>query len=118
MTQQPGPVPPDGSKTYFGHVSCHDGTWRIWTTEASYPLASLADRVVNIGDKDGCVYEAVTVTACDERTGELAVTGGSFGRRFRDTEAAPFEGTRTIAARDIARGYVHPGQPQEEPCRD
>jgi hypothetical protein len=106
----------DEVNTYFTHVSHWDGRWRFSTTEDNPPLATLVGCTVNIGDKDGGVYEGVTVTAVDERTGQVTVTGGGFGVRFRDDEARPFEGTRTIAAHDIARGFIRPQGRRGQPC--
>lgn len=100
----------DDANTYFTHVARWEGRWRFATTEGSPLLASLTGLTVNIGDKDGGVYEGVTVTEVDERTGQVTVTGGGFGVLYRDDEAKPYDGTRTIAAHDIARGYIH-GKP-------
>jgi hypothetical protein len=93
----------------FSHVTMMlGGTWMYASAGSDHPLAGLVGKVVNIGDKDGGVYEGVTVAAVDERTGYLTVRGGSFGILFRDSEAAPFEGDRLIAPYDIARGIIRP----------
>lgn len=118
MTEQPAsPLPADADGMIrFSHVIYWKGQWWMTTSAGDALLSSLVGRVVNIGDKDGGVYEEVTVTGLDERTGDLAVTGGGFGQRFRDSEASPFEGTRTIAPHDIARGFTHPARTGEEHC--
>lgn len=85
--------------------------WIAWTTdlpEGFIYLATLVLRKVNIGDKDGGIWEGVTVTALDERTGVLTVEGGTYGVALRDTEGRPVEGQVRIASHDIARGFVHP----------
>lgn len=98
------PAPP---RTYFEGADRRNGDWSVRTADGIILMSGLVGRKVNIGDKDGGIYEGVTVTACDERTGHLTVTGGGFGVRFRDSEVTPFEGERTILPWDVARGFIH-----------
>lgn len=72
-------------------------------------VSSLVGKTVNIGDKDGGVYEGVTVTAFDERTGHLTLEGGVMGSAYRPEEARPLERPERLWAYDVARGYVHSG---------
>jgi hypothetical protein len=72
------------------------------------PVSSLVGKTVNIGDKDGGVWDAVTVTAFDETRGFLTLEGGRYGSAFRSAEEArPLEGLHSLSAYDVARGYIH-----------
>ena len=114
MTDQGGAAPEgDGRKRFGGLCHMMSGDWHYICEGADLPLSDLVGKVVNIGDKDGGVWDTVTVTACDARTGKLTLQGGGYGARFRDTEAKPFEGTVDLYAHDIARGYIHP-EPTKE----
>jgi hypothetical protein len=97
----------------FDHI-WHSGRLGGWVTGlrtsggwAVVPASSLVGRVLNIGDKDGGVYEGVTLTAFDEQTGYLILEGGISGSVFRPEEARPLERPERLWAHDIARGYVH-----------
>lgn len=101
----------EDGKIHFDHPGYvrYLGEWVAYSSDVEggrIPFASLVGKKVNIGDKDGGVYEGVTVTKAEG--GELTVEGGAYGVRFQDEEARPFDGTRTILAYDIARGYIHP----------
>lgn len=87
---------------------------REWVTElrtggewAVVSVSSLVGRTLNVGDKDGGVYEGVTLTAFDERGGILTLEGGISGSSFRPEEARPLETPERLWAHDVARGYVH-----------
>jgi hypothetical protein len=70
-------------------------------------VSSLVGQVVNIGDKDGGVYEGVTVTAFDERRGYLTLEGGACGSWLRPEDARPLEGQVSLHVHDVARGYIN-----------
>lgn len=70
------------------------------------PVSSLVGQVVNIGDKDGGVYEGVTVTAFDEARGYLTLEGGVHGSCFRPDEARPLEHLLSLHVHDVARGFL------------
>jgi hypothetical protein len=103
----------DDGRTHFDHVefsSVRRG-YIGWTPDGRVvPMADLEGKTVNIGDKNGGVYEGVTVTGFDGRA--LTVQGGGYGTIFGSREAEPFPGTRRIYAHDIARGYIHAAQAQ------
>lgn len=87
-----------------------------WITETSDPASSefsmlhvsdLVGKTVNIGDKDGGVWDAVTVTEFDETTGYLTLEGGQLGSAFGRAEPRPLERAHALWAHDVARGYIH-----------
>lgn len=83
--------------------------WVTWTADDVIPLRALAGRTVNIGTKDGMVYEGATVTGFDALAGVLVIEGGMCGRpRFEPGEAESLDGPDKVRADDIARGYIHP----------
>jgi hypothetical protein len=100
----------------FGHI-WHSDRQGGWVTELrapsgdwdTVPVSSLVGRVLNIGDKNGGVYEGVTLTAFDERTGYLTLEGGATGSAYRLEEPSPLERPERLWAHDVARGYVHSG---------
>jgi len=71
------------------------------------PVASLVGRTVNIGTKDGLVYDSVKVAAFDERSGVLTLEGGSTGSRWNDDDPVEMTGPDQVSVYDVARGYVH-----------
>jgi hypothetical protein len=71
------------------------------------PVSSLVGKVLNVGDKDGGVYEGVTLTAFDERAGYLTLEGGVTGSAYRLEEPVPLDRPEQLWAHDVARGYVH-----------
>lgn len=71
------------------------------------PVADLAGKTVNIADKDGGVWDAVTVTAFDEATGHLTLEGGCHGSAFRPEEARSLDRPERLWVHDVARGYIH-----------
>lgn len=86
--------------------------WVAWTRFDVVPLSALTGRTVNLGGKNGGIYEGVTVTAVDNRTGKITVEGGSSVSCWpRDDELKPLAGPASIYVNDIARGYVHPRTP-------
>jgi len=98
----------------FDHIWHSDRTGG-WVTElrtsgrwAVVPVSALVGKTVNIGDKDGGVYEGVTLTAFDEQTGYLTLEGGISGSCFRPEEAKPLQRPERLLAHDVARGFVHP----------
>lgn len=74
------------------------------------PVASLVGRTVNIGDKNGGVWDAVTVTAFDERTGHLTLEGGRCGVPGHLEDAWPLDKPMRLWVHDVARGYIHGGE--------
>jgi hypothetical protein len=68
----------------------------------------LVGKTVNIGDKDGGVYEGVTVSSFDESRGVLYLEGGMCGSAFgSEDELRPLDGLVPLHVHDVARGYVH-----------
>jgi hypothetical protein len=82
--------------------------YTAYTRDDVVPLAALVGRVVNLGSKNGLVYEGVTVAEFDQNRGELVLEGGASGVLYRDTEAIPLDRQARIYAHDVARGYIHP----------
>lgn len=79
---------------------CRAGSWdRV-------PVTDLVGERVNVGDKDGGVYEGVTVAAFDEKTGHLVLEGGVTGSALRPEEARPLEEPLRLWAHDVARGRI------------
>ena len=118
MTMTGATLPVGEERTCFSYVDYCSGEWRLITREGvKYPLAALVGLVVNIGTKDGLVYEGTRVTALDERAGRLTVEGGPCGRPFFEPgEADPVDEPEEVPAWDIARGFVHPRDAQDPEC--
>lgn len=97
--------------SHLGHSTRYGG-WFMdqrtgedeWTM---VPVSSLVGRKVNIADKDGGVWEGVTVTQFDERTGCLTLEGGVTGPGYRPEEARPMVGPASVAVHDVARGFIN-----------
>lgn len=104
----------NGARTDFSHLrrSQKLGCWvaeiRVLGDFSMMRVADLVGKTVNIGDKDGGVWEGVTVTAFSEGTGFLTLEGGQFGSVMSpDDEARLLEHATSLSAYDIARGYIH-----------
>lgn len=100
---EPGKIP-------FSDVDWRKGEWACYVDGRPVPLRDLVGKVVNIGTKDGLVYDSVQVTALAERTGYLTVEGGRKGGAYGG-EVTGLAAPEDIIAWDIARGYIHPGAP-------
>jgi len=70
------------------------------------PVSALVGQKVNIGDKDGGVYEGVTVTGFEPAAGVLILEGGLSGSCFRPEEAAPLPAGSRLSVHDVARGFI------------
>jgi|SRR5580693_3165051 hypothetical protein len=69
------------------------------------PAADLVGCVVNLGDKGGVVYEAVTVTAAED--GALVLEGGRMGWLYQDRPPEPVA-HETLPFTEVARGFTRP----------
>jgi hypothetical protein len=98
------------TRSPFSRGDLRLGQWSFWAPgygdEDLLPAARLVGKVVNIGTKDGIVYDAVTVTAFDDRKGILTVEGGQRGSAIRGG-AEPLAGPEEVTIWDTARGYIH-----------
>ncbi|MCW2929885.1 MAG: hypothetical protein JWM19_847 [Actinomycetia bacterium] len=99
----------DAMRRPDGQVPFYQGDLRRagWSFESGGQLLAAADivgQVVNIGTKDGLVYDSARVTALDERRGVLTVEGGQHAGLAGDPRPT---GTAEVMVYDIARGYVH-----------
>ncbi len=81
--------------------------WGFLTGDGHLPAAGLIGQIVNIGTKDGLVYDTCTVTAFDSRQGVLTVTGGRTGSPWAGGEPTPLGGEDQVQLWDIACGYIH-----------
>jgi hypothetical protein len=80
--------------------------WGFFTADGQVLLADgLVGKTVNIGTKDGMVYDSTIVTAFDEQDGTLTLFGGLAASDLDNI--VPVDGRRTIWIYDIARGYTH-----------
>lgn len=81
---------------------------RAWVCygDAVTPMADLVGKVVNIGTKDGVVYDTATVVSFSD-SGTLVLEGGR-KRSPWPPGATETEGREEIHCHDIARGYIHP----------
>lgn len=97
--------------SHLGHSNRYGGWFMDQRTGEDewvmVPVSSLVGRKVNIADKDGGVWEGVTVTGFDERTGYLALEGGITGPGYRPEEARPLEGAYHLRVHDVARGFIN-----------
>jgi hypothetical protein len=70
-------------------------------------IRDLTGKVVNVGTKDGLVYEAVTVVSFAD--GVLTIDGGRKGFPWSpERGVTEMTGPEAVHCHDIARGYVHP----------
>lgn len=72
-----------------------------WSTELA---CYLVGRKVNLGDKDGGVYEGVTVIALESSTGTLVLGGGLMGQAYGNAEPVPVPDQARLSVHDVARG--------------
>lgn len=102
----------DDGKVYFDHLeySTSRREWIAWTKGDAMSLKGLVGKIVNIGTKDGMVYENTTVTSLDQSQGLLTIEGGRCGGRpvMEPGESDPVDEPEVIGPYDIARGYIHP----------
>jgi hypothetical protein len=105
-----------GDKDAFDHM-WFSGRHGGWVTERRTNgqwgvvlVSSLVGSTVNLGTKDGLVYDSARVTAFDEREGSLTLEGGSTGNPWREDDL-PVQMTEPdyVWVHDVARGYVHRG---------
>ena len=75
------------------------------TADAWLPARALTGLRVNLGTKDGLVYEETTITGYLD--GTLTVTGGLKGWLYQDRKTEPV-GVRdeTVPVTEIARGFT------------
>jgi hypothetical protein len=72
-----------------------------WST---VPATYLVGRTVDMGDKDGGVYQDVTVICLEPATGTLVLSGGLMGRAYGNAEPAPVPDQARLPVHDVARG--------------
>lgn len=81
--------------------------WIYWTAGGPQPMTELVGKTVNVGTKDGLVYDAATVAAFTD-DGFLTLEGGRKGFPWRGSEITGMTGLESVHCHDIARGYIHP----------
>ena len=91
-----------GGGTFFHKA----GGWGFYTSTGFLPAAELLGHKVNLGTKDGGVYEATTVIDFSERYGQLRVEGGRFGMAYTPGDVRPV-GPEDVPVTEIARGYIN-----------
>jgi len=89
-----------------GRTNPGNGAWELASDDGYFPAADLVGQTVNIGSKDGVVFDSVTVASFDDRSGTFTLTGGRIGRAYSDAEPRP-GGNERLYLHDLARGYVH-----------
>ena len=94
---------------HFGEGTCRhaDQQWGFFGRDRFIPVDDLMDRVVNIGTKDGLVFEHATVAGFTASRGILTLTGGICGSVYGDKQGEPNDAANVLM-HDIARGYLHP----------
>lgn len=84
------------------------GQWmtdvRIGETWTGEPATYLVGRTVNMGDKDGGVYEGVTILALEPATGTLILNGGLMGQAYGRSEPVPVPDGARLSVHDVSRG--------------
>lgn len=99
---------PEGA-VYFGAVTLHQGRLTFYGNP-DVPIEELTGKLVNLGSKDGAVFERVTVTGADDR-GVLSFEGGRTGWPWQpEREPVELPGTQYIWAYEVARGFIWPGE--------
>jgi len=81
--------------------------WIYWTAGGPRPMTELIGKVVNVGTKDGLVYDGATVAGFTE-DGFLTLEGGRKGFPWSpERGVTEMTGSESVHCHDIARGYVH-----------
>jgi hypothetical protein len=94
----------------FGNAWRHGEGWLLDGIDGPFPVTSLVGEVVNIGTKDGLVYESATVLEVTD-DGSLTLTGGQYGSPYWEgREPVPLDREQPVWLYDVARGYVHEPQ--------
>src|SRR5262245_20294756 len=98
------------AKTTFtrARTNPQTGAWELLGPDGYFPAADLVGQVVNIGSKDGVVFDATTVAGFNERTGMLMLDGGRIGSPYTDTAPRPVMND-LLRLHDLARGYIREG---------
>ena len=91
--------------TRFYQGSNRRGKWTFQTRDSLLPAGELVGSMVNIGTKDGVVFDSALVVSFNEQNGILTVDGG-LRQAYSDPQPRP-TGTAEISVHDVARGYIH-----------
>jgi hypothetical protein len=91
--------------TRFYQGDFRRGKWTLHTRDAVLLASALVGCTVNIGTKDGVVFDSALVTSFNERNGILTVEGG-LQQAYSDPQPRP-TGTAEVSVHDVARGYIH-----------
>jgi hypothetical protein len=102
--------------TADGRIIFGEGRWSTANGEAGFftaddwlPAASLIGKTVNLGTKDGMVYDSVTVGGYTP-DGMLTVRDGLVGwPHDPEREHRPPRPGECLPVTEIARGYIHAG---------
>lgn len=99
---------PEGA-TPFDHPDWipRRSAWGCHGRDGIILMADLVGKTVNVGTKDGLVYDGATAVSFTE-DGVLVLDGGRKGSPWRDSDVTPMTGPEPVHCYDIARGYVHP----------
>jgi hypothetical protein len=81
------------------------GTWIYRQGSGFARMDDLMGRVVNIGTKDGAVYDTALVVDFHD-TGLLVLDGGR--KQYSGLGVVEVSRPESVHCDDIARGYVHP----------
>jgi hypothetical protein len=98
--------------TRFYQGDRHRGQW-IFYSRGNDPIRAgvLVGQTVNISTNDGLVFDSARVVEFDDRSGTLTIEGGVHHGHSGDLQPTVRE---CVSVRDIARGYIHAGQPAGE----
>jgi len=104
---------PDGA-TPFDHPDWNRrlGLWGFYGGGDFFPMNDLEGHVVNVGTKDGLVYDGATAVRFTA-DGALVLEGGRKGFPWSpERGVTEMTGPESVHCHDIARGYVHPDGPR------
>ena len=99
---------PEGA-TPFDHPDWipRRSAWGCHGRDGIILMDDLVGKTVNVGTKDGLVYDGAVVAGFTP-DGSLILRDGRKGLPWRGTEITEMDGSESVHCHDIARGYIHP----------
>ena len=98
-------MPGDGRLPFGAGAYQRDLGFGFWTQDGFFAAADMIGPLVNIGSKDGVVFERTRITGVDAR-GYLTLEGGRMGWPWQEREPEELHEPEQLWIYDIARGFI------------